>query len=250
MKRLPIVIVVLWLAGMFLAACANKTPPVKVRFGTDATYPPFETVVNKQITGFDIELMKAIAAKANLEVEFVNNGYPQVLAGMAECQFDGAISAIAVTDKLAEQMSFSDVYFSIGQVVVVKQGNITILGRDSLAGMTVGAQKGTTSASELEQINGVKARIYASPDLVFQDLINGLIDAVIADKMVALSFANQPSNQLKIVGDEFAIENYAIAICNQKPDLLKQVNDGLKAVKANGALTKLVKKWLTNPVID
>jgi polar amino acid transport system substrate-binding protein len=251
MKRYPIIFVMVCLASLLMASCA-KSPPVKVRFGTDASYPPFETIdiSKKQMTGFDLELMKAIAAKANLEVEFVNTGYNKVLEGVAQCQFDGAISAIAISDELSQQMSFSEPYFSIGQVVVVKSGNATITGRDTLAGMTVGAQKGTNSASELAKINGVTVKLYASPDILFQEMINGLIDAAIADKMVALSYANNSANELKIVGDEFAVENYGIAICNQKPDLLKQVNDGLKAVKSNGTFNKLSQKWLKNPVID
>jgi polar amino acid transport system substrate-binding protein len=67
--------------------------------------------------------MKAIAVKANLNVEYDTLGYDSLLAAMGQCKYDGAISAITLTDALKEQMSFTDPYFTVGSVVVVKNGN-------------------------------------------------------------------------------------------------------------------------------
>ena len=72
MKKLIWIILVLVLAGMTLASCSGTT--AKIRVATDATWPPFEYVNDqtKEIEGFDIDLMNAIAEKANLDIEFVN----------------------------------------------------------------------------------------------------------------------------------------------------------------------------------
>ncbi len=252
MKPLPVMISAVWLASLILAACAPKTPPQKIRITTAATYPPFESVDygKRQLTGFDIELMQAIAARENLEVEFADMGYDQALAGVTDCQYDGAIAAIAVTEPLKQQVSFSEPYTAVGQVVVVKKGNTAITGRDSLVGATVGVQKGTQGASLAAQFNGTILKSYDLYSQEFQDLIYGEIDAVIAERTLALSYVNKPANNLKIAGDEFAIENYAIAVCSKEPDLLKKINAGLAAVKSNGSLDKLVKKWLANPIIQ
>jgi polar amino acid transport system substrate-binding protein len=252
MKRYSMMTLAILLAGFLLAACGEKSAPTKVRMGTAASYPPFESVDydQRQLTGFDIELMKAIAAKANLDVEFVNVSYDQVLAGMVQCQYDGAISAIPITDDLKQQMIFSEPYFAAGQVVVVKKGNSLVTGRDTLTGMTVGLQKGTSSAAETEKIAGVKLKSYDTFNLAFQDLIIGELDAVVADKMMALSYVNKAANNLKIVGDEFAIENYGIAVCKTNADLLKKIDDGLVIVKNNGTLAKLNQKWLANPIVE
>jgi polar amino acid transport system substrate-binding protein len=245
-KRLPRIIFVVLSVSILLAACGPRSAPMKVRIGTDASFPPFEMVdIEKRgLTGFDIELMKAIAAKSGLEVEFVNVSYDQLVIDMAQCRYDGGLSAIIITDELKQKMEFSNPYFAAGQVVVVKGENNTITGRDSLSGKTVGAQKGSSSAAEVEKIAGVGLKTYETFALALQDLIYGVIDAVVADKPLALSYTNNSANNLKIAGDEFAMVNYGIAVCNDRADVLQKINDGIAAVKANGALSKLTQKWI------
>ncbi|MBP7687602.1 MAG: transporter substrate-binding domain-containing protein, partial [Thermoflexales bacterium] len=116
MKRLSIVVVALLVVGVLLSACGGSTGATKIKIGTDATFPPFELVdeKTKEITGFDVDLMKAVAAKAGLEIEFINVGFDPLLAGIAQCQYDGGIAAITITDERKQQMSFSDPYFDAG----------------------------------------------------------------------------------------------------------------------------------------
>jgi ABC-type amino acid transport substrate-binding protein len=235
-----------------LAACSPKGPALHVKISTSASYMPFEYVdYNKrQLTGFDIDLMNAIGSAVNLEVEFVNNSYGQVLSDVGQCQVDGAIAAIPITNELKTQMNFSTSYFAVGQVVVVKKGNSTITGQDNLSGKTVGVQKNTSGAVEAGKITGIKLDVYSDPQVAFTDLTFGNIDAIITDKILALSYVNKAANDLKIVGKEFAIENYGIAVCTQEKDLLKKINDGLAVIKTNGILDKLIQKWLVDPMIE
>jgi len=244
----------------FLAGCSSPTAPkaltgpaLKVMIGTAASYPPFESVdVNsKQMVGFDLDLMKAIAAAANLDVQFTNTGYEQVLTAVGECQgMDAAISAIPVSADLKQKMSFSTPYYAFGQVVVVQKGNININGKDSLSGKNVGVQKNSTAAAEAGKISGIHIQPYDVYTIAIGDLINGNVDAVITDKITAMSYVIQPTNNLKIAGNEFASENYAIAVCSKNAPLLARINDGLAAVKATGDLDKLIKKWLAMPMIE
>lgn len=245
MKRLPFMVVILFLASTLLGACAPKAP-LKITVATDATFPPFESVNldSKQVVGLDIDIMKAIADRANFEITWANASYESLLAGMAKCQYDAAISAIPITVELKQQMYFSDTYYAAGQVIVVKKGNTRINGRDTLANMTVGAQQKTSSATEIGNIPGVKFRPYFSFELAFNDLIFGTIDAVVADKPMAMSYVGKPANNLKLVGDEFAVEEFGIAVCNKKDELLKPINDALASLKGNGTLAKLIDKWV------
>jgi polar amino acid transport system substrate-binding protein len=269
-KRFTARLMVLLLIGVVSVACAGKgglsnapggatatpvspatlsAPRGKILMGIDATYPPFETVDygKRELIGFDVDLIRAIAGKAGLEVEFANIGLDQVLAGVTRCQYDGGISAIAITDVLKQRLSFSEPYFAFGQVVVVKKGNVVVTGRAQLSGMAVGAQQGSPSAAEISKIAGAQLKTYRTFDLAFQDLMQGLIDAVIAERPLALNYVSTPANDLKIVGEEFAVVSYGIAVCTQKAELLKTVNDGLAAVKADGTLDALAKKWRITP---
>jgi len=234
--------------SFFLAACAAPRPQIKAVVGTSASFPPFESVSPDQrsLVGFDIDLMKAIAARSNIEVELTNMPYEPLLAGIAKCTYDAGIAAIEVDDNLKTRMSFSDPYFEVGQVIVVKQGNPTITERETLTGQTVGVQANSTGAAEVDKIPGAQAKIYPAIDQAFDQLIGGLVDAVVADNAVALSYVGVPANNLKIVGKPFATRHYAIAVCSQRTELLQRINSGLAAVRADGTLSRLTQQWITS----
>jgi len=221
-------------------------PGLKVVVVTDATFPPFETVdeATKDLTGFDIELMNAIAAKLGLEVEYVNTGFDPALAGVASCQYDAAIAAITITDARKAEMLFSEPYINAGQVVVVAKDNTTINSKDDLDGLTVAAQLGTTGEIEAQAIPNVTYKPYDTYDLALLDLANGQVDAVIADYPTALGFIGQNPDDLKTVGPVFTNESYGIAVCNSKPELVGYFNLALAALKADGTINNLEQKWL------
>lgn len=248
--RRPIFIALsgLLLASLLLAACGGtaETEMEVVQVATDATWPPFEMVneQNQELEGFDIDLMRAIAEEAGFQVEFNNVAFDPLLAGMATCQYDAAISAITITEDRAQEMLFSDPYFSAGQVVAVRQETTDIQSKDDLGGKTVGAQIGTTGAIEIEAIEGATLKTYDDIGLAFQDLMNGQVDAVVADDGLAQGYVSTNSDQLKIVGEPFTDESYGIAVCQNNEDLLQQINEGLAAVQSQGLLDDLTQKWL------
>jgi polar amino acid transport system substrate-binding protein len=231
-------------AGGAQATSASATAVV---VGTDATFPPFESLdaPRRTIVGFDIDLINAVAARGGFQVTIQGTRYGELLRGLATCEYAAGISAIPISEDLQGQMLFSEPYFVNGQVVVVKQGNIHITGSESLAGASVGVQKNTNSALVAGGMQGLQLTSYPTADFAFEDLAEGLIDAVVADKLLALSYVSVKPNNIKIVGEEFAADRYGIAVCSQQEELLKKINAGLAKVKADGTLEKLVTKWLT-----
>ena len=245
MKRLFwYVLIGLTLSSLVLTGCAQKT--TKIRVATDATWPPFESVneQTKEIEGFDIDLMTAIAEKAGLEIEFINVAWDPLLAGIAQCQYDMAISAMTITEERKKAFLFSDPYFEAGQIVTVRIDNTDITDKDALAGKLVGAQIGTTGSFEVERIEGATLKTYDDIGLAFQDLMNGQIDAVIADNPLAWEYEGKNPDKLKTVGEVFTSEDYGIAVCKTEEDLLEKINTGLRAVKAEGLIGELIEKWL------
>jgi polar amino acid transport system substrate-binding protein len=238
--------VLVLLASFLLSSCQASAK--KVRVVMDATWPPFETLdeTTKQPIGFDVDLMNAIAAKEGLQIEFVNVPFDSALTGLSQCQYDAAISAITITDERKKTMLFSDPYFAAGQVVTVNINNTDINGKDDLSGKKVGAMLGTTGAIEAEKIPGVKYSAYDTIDQAFLDVMNGQIDAVIADNPLAIGFVGQNPAKIKTVGSVFTDENYGVAVCNKQADLLAKINKGLAAVKSSGEIDKLVTKWLVS----
>jgi len=167
MKRLAwFVLAGLLLSSLVLGGCSGGGD--KVRIATDATWPPFEFVneQTKEIEGFDIDLMKAIAEEADLDIEFINVAWDPLLAGMANCQYDAAISAMSITEDRKEKMLFSDPYFFAGQIITVHIDNTDITSKHDLSGKVVGAQIGTAGSFEVEKIGGATLRTYDDIGLV------------------------------------------------------------------------------------
>jgi len=256
---------VLVVASMVLMACAPKATPtptpkpkptavpptpvptMKITVATDATWPPFEYVdeTTKEFVGFDIDLMKAIAAAAGFEVEFVNVAWDPLLAGMASGEYDAAISAMTITEERAKQWDFSDPYYVAGQLIATRIDDDSIKAAADLAGKVAGAQLGTTGAMEIENMAGVTLRTYDDVAQAFLDLINGQIDAVVADNPLVEGYVGKYSDKLQTVGDLLSSEEYGIAVKKDAAEVLEAINKGLAAVKAQGLLEELEYKWVT-----
>ena len=243
MKQKILITLVAILTLGLLASCANQSDALVV--GTDAAFPPFELVdeETKEIVGFDIDLMNAVAEKAGLDIVFQNVAWDPLLAGMADCQYDMAISGMTITPARAEQFAFSDPYINAGQIVVVQSDNETISGPEDLVGKTVGAQLGTTGAIEIEAIEDTTLKTYDTYELAFLDLGNGQVDAVVADYPTAVAFVTKNSADLKTVGEVFTNEGYGIAFCLGNDELIAQVNAALAELQDEGYIDELVAKW-------
>jgi polar amino acid transport system substrate-binding protein len=238
-----VTLITIFMLGL-LAACAQGADNALV-VATDATFPPFEFIdeETKAIVGFDIDLMDALAERAGLNITYQNVGWDPLLAGMADCQYDMAISAMTITEERAKAFSFSDPYINAGQIVIVAIGNDTVTGPEDLVGATIGAQIGTTGAMEAEAIQDSVLKIYDTYEFAFLDLANGQIDAVIADYPTAVAFVNQNAGQIKVVGDVFTDENYGIAFCLGNDELIAQVNAALAELRSEGLIEQLVSEW-------
>jgi polar amino acid transport system substrate-binding protein len=237
---------VLIVMSILLSACGGAKSET-IRIASDTTWPPFEFIdeTTKEPVGFDIDLIKMVAEKEGLDIEIIPTEWDALLAGMAQCQYDAAISAITITDDRKETMLFTNPYIEAGQVVTIVAGDDRIGGPADLAGMVVGAQIGTTGAIEVEGMEGATLKTYDTVDLAYLDLSNGQIDAVVADYPTAYAFVGQSNGELVLVGETFTDENYGIAVCNENSELLDKLNAGLAAVMAeDGTMEALEAKWL------
>jgi ABC-type amino acid transport substrate-binding protein len=254
MKRLTwLVVIGTVLLSLFLASCGSPSasppasaPPDLVRVGTNAAWPPFESINKEtgQIEGFDIDLMNGILARVSLNASYINkDSFGPLLDEMAQGLYDAAIASITITEERKKEMLFSDPYFAVGQTVTVRTSDRTTTGKDTLKGK-VGALKGTTGAKEVEKIKAASLITYDDIAEVFHDLIDGNLDAVVCDNPVALVYVGKYPGQLKTVGGVFTDEHYGIAVAKDEPELLAEINAGLKTVKGEGLIEELTKKWL------
>jgi polar amino acid transport system substrate-binding protein len=247
--RIAILIV---LSSVLLTACGvgataqpTNTPQV-VRIVTEAAYPPFETVdeTTKELVGFDMDLIRAVMDTTGLEYEIINIAWDPLLTGMAQCQYDAAISAITITEERQQAMGFSNGYINAGQIVTVNTATTDISGPEDLVGRRIAVQLGTTGDIEAQKIEGAEVKAYDSVDLAFQDLKNKQVDAVVADYPTSLAFVEANAGDIVTVGEPFTEEVYGIAVCKTDTALLEMINAGLKTVSDKGLIQELEQKWL------
>lgn len=233
---------------IFSSCSKNKNTGKKLTIATDATWPPMEFVnKDKEIVGFNIDIMKAIAAEAGFEVEFRNTAWDGIFAGLAANKYDAVISSVTITEERQKNMDFSNPYVNAGQVIVVKKELEGVDKLSQLEGKSAGAQIGTTGAIEIAKNKAITLKSYDEIGLAIEDLANGRVDAVVCDSPIAADYVlqnEQYQNILKIVGEPFTKEEYGIAVRKGNKEVLDLINDGLAKVLKKGTNKELEKKWL------
>jgi polar amino acid transport system substrate-binding protein len=215
-----------------------------IRVGTDATFPPFEYSENGKRTGFDVDLIEAIAKAVNKKVEWVDIDFKGLIPGLLSKRFDVAASAIYITDDRKKVVDFTDPYYPGGLVIMTRKGDNSIKGPEDLKGKKVTVQVGTKSVGFLKDNFPAVERIEVEKNQeMFQLVEVGRADAAVTGKPAAKLYAKNRGT-LQVVDKQLTVEEYGFAIRKDEPALLKAFNEGLKKVKADGTYQKLVDKYL------
>ena len=258
-------------AGFFLVACGKKeAPPAAVVapapaasapapaptrvyvVGTDAAYAPFESQNEKgEIVGFDIDVVKAIAVKAGIEVKFVNTPWEGIFNALNQGDRDLLVSAVTITDERKQTMDFSAPYFDAQQLIAVK-GTSKVAKFDDLKKLKVGVQTGTTGDEAVSKLQGktsANIKRFESTPLALKELEAGGVDAVVADNGVVIHYVNNNAgSKFKTVADaSFTPEQYGLPVKKGNTELLEKLNKGLAGIKADGSYDKIYAQYFGAP---
>lgn len=237
-------------ATIVLAGCGAKGEVKTYQAVTEPTFPPFDTTNDDgDIEGFDMDLLNAIAKDQGFKVEYKALEFDALIPAIQSDQADIIAAGMNALDKARQKkVDFSDTYYDSGLVILVKKNNTTIDSVDDFtSSMSVAGQIGTSSADMVNDLKSegkiAKSVILNKNSEAIMQLQNGDVDAVIIDKPVAESYINQHPGTVKKVGKVMDKESYGFAVKKGNSALKKQINEGLKNVKADGTYDKLVKKW-------
>lgn len=213
---------------------------------TDAPYPPMEFEVDGEFTGFDIELMRAIAEELGLDLSVVNSGFDPITSGLAMTSGDCDIAAasITITEDREANIDFSDPYFSGDQslLVPVDSGLATLA---DLEGRDLGVQTGTTGEEYAnENATGATVVAYENPGDLLTALAAGEIDGVLQDIVVNGEAALDES--LTIAEIYPTEEFYGLAVKEEgSEDLLAAVNEALATLRDDGTYDDIYDDWFS-----
>ena len=217
-----------------------------LRVATDATFPPMEFVENGKKTGFDVELVEAVAAKMGKKVEWIDIDFKGLVPGLVAKRYEMAVSAIYITDERKKVVDFTDSYYAGGLVVMVKADNKAINKLADLDGKKVSVQVGTKSVSYLTEKFPKVQRVEVEKNQEMFNLVDiGRADAAVTGKPAAFQYVRTRPG-LRVLDEQLTTEEYGMALRKDTPELTKAVNGAITKLKADGTYAAIVKKWFSN----
>ncbi len=236
------VIVLLAVCSMIgLCACSGSKSD-KLVMATNAAFPPYESVDGSDIVGIDPEIAKLIADDLGKELVIEDMAFDSIIAAVQSGKADIAMAGMTVTEDRKQNINFSDPYTEAAQVIVVKSES-DVASPDDLSGKTIGVQIGTTGDIYAEDIEGATIERYSKYFEAINALLQGKIDAVIVDREPAKVFVSE-NEELKMIDEEFTVEEYAIGVAKENTELLDQINASLKKLKDSGKIDEIIGKYI------
>lgn len=211
---------------------------------TDATFPPMEYVENGARTGFDVDLMNALAKVMGKRVQWTDIDFKGLVPGLVAHRFDVAISAIYITPERSQVVDFTAPYYAGGLVALVKTDS-PIKKLADLNGKKVSVQVGTKSVKFLQDNYPQVARVEVEKNQEMFDLVGvGRADAAVTGKPAAYQFAKTRAG-FRVLDEQLTTEKYGIAVRKDEPQLRDALNAALEKIKADGTYDAIVKKWFS-----
>ncbi|MDR8402111.1 ABC transporter substrate-binding protein [Paraburkholderia sp. USG1] len=236
------------------SASANAKDWSTVRFGVDASYPPFESkAADGKLVGFDIDLGNEICRRLNANCVWVENAFDGMIPALKGRKFDGVLSTMSMTPARQAQIAFSSKVFRIPTRLVAKKGSTITPTPEALKGKRIGVEQGSiqeTYAKTYWEPAGAAIVSYQDQDLVYSDLIAGRIDASLQNAVQAnvgflrtprgkdFAFAGNPLYDAKTLGS-----GTAIGLRKEDTDLKAKIDKAIADTRADGTYDKIAKKY-------
>ncbi len=230
------------LSCLLLANCSKEaTDPNTLVVATSADNPPYEFIDKGKLSGFDIDVINAIAGKMHKKIVIKNLDFPSLFAALASKNVDIVIAGLSVTPTRAVNVAFSDSYTTTTTAMLFRKNDLTSL---NLENKIIGAQLGSTweqVAKDLAVKHNAKVHSLSNNLILVEELKSKAIDAVILEEVQVSKFIeNNPGLDSFILQD--LSSEFAIAL-PLNSSLIEEVNTAIKALSADGTLSTLRKKW-------
>ena len=219
--------------------------PGTLTVGTLSDAPPSICINSAgQFTGFDNELLRAIAAKLGLDVKFVGTDFSGLLAQVAGRRFDVGSSSITTTDARRRTVGFTNGYdFGYFSLVVPAGSPITGFGKLG-RGQRIGVVQGTVQEAYVVDTLGLEPVKFPDYNTVYASLKTKQIDAWVAPSQQAQGTVRD-GDPAAIVENTFSLDNFvAYAVAKENKPLIDALNAGLDAVIADGTWSRLYSDWV------
>ena len=237
-------------------AAAQALPDLQGRklvVATENAYPPLQFVDPKggEPIGWEYDAMNELARRLNFQVEYKSISWDAMIAAVAEGQFDLGMDGITIKDDRKEKVDFSEPYMRSEQFMLVRGDEGRFADAKSFAALPdalIGAQPGTTPfyTAVYSVLDGneqnPRIKLFETFGASVQALKTGDVDMVLTDGTAGQGYVDNANGGLKLVGGPLGSEDFGF-IFKKGSDLVAPVNAAIAALKADGTLDALNKKW-------
>ena len=220
---------------------------------TENAYPPLQFVdpkTSEQI-GWEYDAMNEIAKRLNFKVEYKNTSWDAMIQAVSDGQFDIGMTGITIKDDRKEKVDFSDPYMRSEQFMLVRGDETRFTDAKTFGEFKdglVGAQAGTTPfyTAVYSVLDGneqnPRIKLFETFGATVQALKSGDVDTVLTDGTAGKGYVDASNGGLKLIGGPLGTEDFGF-IFKKGSDLVAPVNAAIAALKADGTIDALNKKW-------
>jgi cystine transport system substrate-binding protein len=217
-----------------------------LRIAMEGTYPPFNFKDAKtgELSGYDVDVARLLAAKLGLKPEFVSTEWAAILAGLGAGKYDVIISQVGITPKRLEAFDFSAPYtYSSPQLIVRKDERAQYASLADLKGKKLGVGQGSVFEQQAKAVAGIEVKSYPAAPENLQDLAVGRIDAALNDSLMVAYLLSNSKLPVKAGARVGKVERMGIPFQKGNPQLKAALDKALAEAGADGSLKKISVKW-------
>lgn len=232
-------------AGGTDTSLSDVTSAGELKIGTEGTYKPFSFHADGsgELTGYDVEIITAVAGKLGVKPSFQETQFDAIFAGLEAKRFDVVANQVSITDERKAKYEFSEPYTVSTGVIVTKADDSSINSFDSLKGKTT-AQSLTSNWYKLAQESGANVEAVEGWAQAVTLLKQGRVDATINDKLTYLDYQKTAKDgDIKIAAETTDKSLSALAFRKGSTSLAEAVNTALSELQTDGTLAKISQKY-------
>ena len=210
--------------------------------GLEGDWAPWSYVdENDELTGYDVEVAKAIADKLGVEIQIVPGEWDGLFAGMDAGRYDMVVNGVEVTEERADKYDFSTPYAYIRTALIVKGDNDSIKTFEDLKGKKT-ANSIASTYMNLAESYGATCYGVSTLDETLTMVLQGRVDATLNASVSFTDYmAQHPDSNLKVVATTEEASNVAIPMRkgDETASLREAVNKAIDELREDGTLSEL-----------
>lgn len=220
-----------------------------IRIGTEGVFVPYSYHDEQgRLTGYDVELARAVAAKIGVQAQFIESSWDSLLAGVDAGRFDIVVNQVEASAARRAKYDFSVPYTYDHTAILVRSDNNDIKGFDDLRGKRA-AESATVNSSRIAEAHGAVIVGVQDFSQAVELVVSKRADTALNSELSIADFMRKmPDVPVKVVATSTEAEEMCVLMPKGSQALKAAIDEAIESLRADGTLSKLSKQFLGRDV--